>query len=165
MAEDDAWLLCTTFKQLLGYQLIRLQRRTILFQHSLSSQKIQHLEALFHYSNKNIPFVDNPSNALEMPLVQKYQTDHFMCKADRKSEVRQCLGFFQVIHKLMQAKNQLYTNPNNILFETSCQLCLCVVRPFLHFISRDTLVVSKASDTNTHTRRKKAPTKPTVQHS
>ena len=94
MAEDDAWLLCTTFKQLLGYQLIRLQRRTILFQRSLSSQKIQHLEALFHYSNKNIPFVDNPSNALEMPLVQKYQTDHFMCKADRKSEVRQCLGFF-----------------------------------------------------------------------
>ena len=92
MAEEDAWLLCTTFKQLLGYQLIRLQRRTILFQRSLSSQKIQHLEALFHYSNKNIPFVDNPSNALEMPLVQN-QTDHFMCKADRKSEVRQCLGF------------------------------------------------------------------------
>lgn len=50
------------FEKLLGYQLIRRQRRTILFQRSLSSQKIQRLEALFHYSNNNNnPFVETPA--------------------------------------------------------------------------------------------------------
>lgn len=73
MAWQKIWCMATlhNFEKLLGYQLIRLQHRKILFQRSLSSQEIQCLEALFHYSNNNnIPFVEKPSNALGMPSAE-----------------------------------------------------------------------------------------------
>ena len=35
-----------------------------------------------------------------------------MCSADGKSQIRQCLGFVQLIHRPTRTKNQLYKNPN-----------------------------------------------------
>ena len=43
-------------------------------------------------------------------------------RADVKSQVRQCLGFFQLIHRPTGTKNHLYKSQNIAKLETSFQL-------------------------------------------
>ena len=63
---------------------------------------------------RNFPFdVNKLSFATKWTTLYIAEQD-LIISADRKSHVRQCLGFFQLIHRPTRTKNQLqlYKNPN-----------------------------------------------------